>query len=166
MNALILVDLQNDFMEGSPLGVPGAQEIIPLANRLQEKFDYVLAAQDWHPADHGSFATNHPGKEPGEVVMLHGLDLVLWPTHCVTGTEGAEFVGGLKQDKWNAIFKKGVDARVDSYSGFYDNGHLRGTGLDEYLQEHGIQQVYILGVATDYCVQHTALDAYDLGYET
>jgi nicotinamidase/pyrazinamidase len=162
MNALILTDLQNDFAEGGALAVPGAKRIIPLVNRLQEKFDLIVATQDWHPADHGSFAANHPGKAIGEMIDLEGLPQILWPVHCVQGTQGAEFIPGLERAKWAAIFQKGTDRHIDSYSGFFDNLKRRATGLGDYLRVHAVDHIYVLGLATDYCVQATVLDAVDL----
>jgi nicotinamidase/pyrazinamidase len=166
MDALILVDLQNDFAEGGALPVPGAKSMISLINRIQHKFDLIVATQDWHPADHGSFAANHPGKSPGEMIELGGLPQVLWPVHCVQGTHGADFIPGLDRANWAAIFQKGTDQDIDSYSGFFDNGKRRATGLGEFLRAHDVNQVYVLGLATDYCVQATARDAVDLKFRT
>lgn len=166
MKALILVDLQNDFVEGGALAVKGGKEIIPLANKLQPFFDLVIPTQDWHPEDHGSFADNHPGRNPGEVIELGGLPQVLWPIHCVQEEHGADFVERLDRTYWTEIFQKGVDHTVDSYSGFFDNGKRRETGLGDYLKERDVAEVYILGIATDYCVKFTALDAVGLGFKT
>jgi nicotinamidase/pyrazinamidase len=157
--ALVLVDLQNDFCPGGALAVPGGDEVIDVANRMQEHFDLVVATQDWHPADHKSFAANHPGKEPGQRIELAGMEQVLWPAHCVQGTPGAELVRGLDRKKIARVFQKGTDPEIDSYSGFYDNGHRKATGLTEFLREREVIDVYILGLATDYCVKFTALDA-------
>jgi nicotinamidase/pyrazinamidase len=166
MNALLLVDLQKDFVPGGALAVPAGDRIAPLANRLQPCFDRCVATQDWHPADHGSFAANHPGRTPGELIDLHGLPQILWPTHCVQGTVGAEFVPDLDCRRWNRVFVKGTDPRVDSYSGFFDNGHRQATGLGEFLREQHVTDLYILGLATDYCVKFTVLDALTLGFRT
>ncbi|MEM9775139.1 MAG: isochorismatase family protein, partial [Chloroflexota bacterium] len=122
MKALYIIDIQNDFCPGGALAVNEGDQIIPIVNELQSKFDLVIMSQDWHPADHGSFAANHDGKNPGEIVDLHGLDQILWPVHCVQGSHGAAFVDGLNTDKVAAIFRKGTDITIDSYSGFYDNG--------------------------------------------
>jgi nicotinamidase/pyrazinamidase len=157
--ALILVDLQHDFMPGGALAVAHANEVIPLANQLQSRYDLIVATQDWHPAHHKSFASQHPGKQPGELIDLKGLPQVLWPDHCVQGTHGARFVDTLDMRQVAAIFRKGMDPDVDSYSGFFDNGHVHTTGLAGYLREHAISEVHVLGVATDYCVKFTALDA-------
>jgi nicotinamidase/pyrazinamidase len=164
--ALILVDLQNDFVPGGALPVPHGDEVVPVANRLQDRFELIVATQDWHPPDHGSFAANHPGRKIGEVIDLNGLEQILWPVHCVQYTRGAELVPGLKTDRLARIFQKGTDPGIDSYSGFFDNGHRKATGLDEFLRQCGVKRVYIMGLATDYCVTFTALDARQLGFET
>jgi len=168
MNALILVDIQNDFVPGGALAVQDGDAVVPVANRLQQigRFDVVVATQDWHPPDHGSFAANHPGRKPGEVIQLNGLPQVLWPVHCVQNTQGARFVDGLVTTGIDQIFTKGTDPAVDSYSGFFDNGHRRSTGLGDFLKNRGVTDVYILGLATDYCVKFTALDARTLGFNT
>ncbi len=159
MKTLIIVDVQNDFTVGGALAVPGGEDIVPLVNRLQAPFDLIVATQDWHPADHASFAANHAGKQPGETIAVEGLTQVLWPVHCVQGTAGADFAPGLDRGRWERIFQKGTDAGIDSYSGFFDNGHRRATGMGDYLQSRGVQEVWIAGLATDYCVKFTALDA-------
>jgi nicotinamidase/pyrazinamidase len=164
-NALIMVDLQNDFCPGGSLAVPGGHEVIPLANQLQNHFDYIIATQDWHTEDHVSFASSHEGGKKGSVVTIEGIEQVLWPDHCVQFTKGADFHPELQTKKIAKIFYKGSDANIDSYSGFYDNAHLRSTGLAEYLREEGIDTVYILGLATDYCVKYTALDAKELEFD-
>ena len=166
MRALILVDLQNDFVPGGALEVAQGDEVIPVANSVVEEFDLVVATQDWHPENHGSFAANHPGRNPGELIDLDGLAQILWPVHCVEGTPGAEFVDTLDTARIDSVFQKGSDPTVDSYSGFFDNDHRRATGLNEFLHERGVTEVYVLGLATDYCVKFTALDARELGYET
>jgi nicotinamidase/pyrazinamidase len=168
MNALIVVDMQNDFMDDGALAVPGSRDLVETINELMESpvFDLVVATQDWHPADHGSFASNHEGKEPGQVIELDGLEQILWPTHCVQGSEGAEFVDGLNTDRFDTVFEKGMNPLVDSYSGFYDNGHREDTGLADYLREQDIKSVYVCGVATDYCVKFTVLDACKEGFNT
>ncbi|WP_428940180.1 bifunctional nicotinamidase/pyrazinamidase [Fontivita pretiosa] len=163
--ALILVDLQNDFVPGGALPVPHGDEVIPVANRVQDRFELIVATQDWHPPDHGSFVANHPGRKVGEVIDLNGLEQILWPVHCVQNTRGAELVPGLKTDRIARIFQKGTDPGIDSYSGFFDNGHRKATGLCEFLTQRGVKRVYIMGLATDYCVKFTALDARQLGFE-
>ena len=164
--ALIIVDLQNDFVPGGALAVTGGDEIIPLVNQLQSHFDLIVATQDWHPANHGSFAANHLGRRVFELATLGGLPQMLWPIHCVEGTAGAEFVPGLQTTRIKKIIHKGTDQGIDSYSGFFDNGHRKATGLDDYLRAQEVSDVYIVGLATDYCVKFTALDARQLGFET
>jgi nicotinamidase/pyrazinamidase len=164
MKALILVDIQNDFVPGGALAVPEGDRVIPVANALQPFFEHVIATQDWHPANHGSFAANHPGKKPGEIIDLNGLEQILWPVHCVQNTQGAEFVPGLNTFRFEKIIQKGTDPGIDSYSGLYDNGHRKATGLDNYLKQAEIDELFIMGLATDYCVKFTVLDALNLGY--
>ena len=166
MKALILVDIQNDFVSGGALAVPEGETIVPIVNELQKKFDFIIATQDFHPANHGSFAANHEGKNIGEVIDLNGLYQILWPVHCVQNTEGTEFVKELDMSKVKKVFIKGTDAEIDSYSGFYDNGHRKSTGLADYLKEQGITEVYVTGLAADYCVKFTALDAVGEGFKT
>lgn len=166
MNALYIIDIQNDFCPGGALAVHEGDQIIPLVNQLQNKFDLVIMSQDWHPADHGSFAANHSGAAPGEVIDLHGLDQILWPVHCVQGSFGAEFTAGLNTNQVAAIFRKGTDPTIDSYSGFFDNGQRMATGAFGYLKELGVTDLYLVGLATDYCVKFTALDGKTLGFNT
>jgi nicotinamidase/pyrazinamidase len=166
MNALILVDIQNDFLPGGALGVPNGDEVIPVANCIAPRFDLVVATQDWHPPDHGSFAANHPGKQPGDVVDLNGIEQILWPVHCVQDTPGAAFAGALDTSRVARVFQKGTDPAIDSYSTFFDNARRKATGLGDYLNERGVRDVYILGLATDYCVKFSALDAVELGFGT
>jgi nicotinamidase/pyrazinamidase len=162
--ALLLIDLQNDFLPGGALAVPCGDEVIPVANSVQPLFDLIVATQDWHPANHGSFAANHPGKQPFEQIHLFGLPQTLWPVHCVQGTPGADFAPGMDRSRWAAVFQKGTDPKVDSYSGLFDNGRRRATGLGDFLKARGVTEVYVMGLATDYCVKWTALDALDLGF--
>ncbi|HEY0480204.1 MAG TPA: bifunctional nicotinamidase/pyrazinamidase [Kofleriaceae bacterium] len=166
MRALILVDLQHDFCPGGALAVARGDETVAVANRLLPYFSIVVATQDWHPADHQSFATQHAGRKPGELIELDGLPQVLWPPHCVQGTTGAAFHVDLQRDKVTEVFPKGTDRTVDSYSGFFDNGHRKSTGLGDWLRARWITRVYVMGLATDYCVKATALDARDLGFDT
>ena len=166
MKALIIVDVQNDFLPGGALAVPCGDEIIKIINAICTQFDYVVATQDWHPANHGSFAANHPGRNLYEQIQLNGLTQTLWPVHCVQNTWGAELAVKLDKSRIHQIFQKGIDPEIDSYSGFFDNGHRRATGLGDWLEEHRVQQANICGLATDYCVKYTAIDAVDLGYET
>lgn len=166
IDALILVDIQNDFVPGGALAVPDGDQIMPLANRLQQCFELIVATQDWHPATHGSFVTNHAEKKPGDMIDLNGVAQILWPDHCVQNTPGADFVPALDQTRWSGVFPKGTCPEVDSYSGFFDNGRRNATGLGDYLGERGVTNVYLLGLATDYCVKFTALDARYLGFKT
>lgn len=163
-NALIIVDLQNDFCEGGALAVPDAAGIIPLANQLQPYFDLVIASQDWHPADHVSFAANHPGKKIGDIIHAFGHPQQLWPVHCVQQTKGAEFHPAFKR-KGVLIVQKGMNKEVDSYSAFFDNHHLMATNLEKILREHHIKDVYIMGLATNFCVKFTCLDALLQGFQ-
>jgi nicotinamidase/pyrazinamidase len=166
MDALILVDLQNDFMPGGALAVPQGDQVVPVANRLMPRFELVVATADWHPANHSSFASNHPGHQIGEIVQVGNLNQILWPDHCIQGTTGAAFHPELDQSRIHHIIHKGTNPLLDSYSGFFDNGHVQATGLGDYLKAQGISRVVILGLATDYCVKFTALDAIQLGFET
>jgi len=164
-DALILVDIQNDFLPGGALAVSEGDQVIPLANRLMDDFEIIVATQDWHPSDHGSFAANHPGKQLFEVADLNGLPQMLWPVHCVQGSSGAEFAPGLDSERITKVFQKGTDPAIDSYSGLFDNGHRKSTGLGEWLKEQGVKRVTVCGLATDYCVKFTALDALAEGFE-
>ena len=166
MNALILVDLQNDFLPGGALAVPHGDEVIPFANKLQQRFDLVLATQDWHPPDHGSFAPSHPGKKPGERIMLDGIEQILWPVHCVQNTHGAEFAPSFDTSRIAHVFHKGTERNIDSYSTFFDNAHRRHTGLARYLEKRSIKEIYLMGLALDYCVKYSTLDARHLGLNT
>ncbi len=163
-SALIMVDLQNDFCKGGNLAVPDGDAVIPLANQLQSHFDLIIATKDWHPANHMSFASNHEGKKVGDVIKVHGINQVLWPNHCVQNSKGSEFHPELNTDRVHRIFHKGTDRFVDSYSAFFDNEHMRVTGLGDYLYDAGIQDVYIMGLATDYCVKYSCLDAVQLNF--
>lgn len=165
-NALILVDIQNDFVPGGNLAVAEGTAVVPVANELMAGHDLVVATQDWHPQNHGSFASNHAGKSIGDMIDLNGLPQILWPDHCVQGSSGAEFVEGLQLDTIDKIFFKGCDIAVDSYSGFFDNGHQNDSGLAAYLRDHDVEAVTVVGLATDYCVKFTALDAAAAGFAT
>jgi nicotinamidase/pyrazinamidase len=165
MRALVLVDLQYDFCPGGALAVARGDETITVARKLMPKFETIVATQDWHPREHRSFATSNPGSHPGDVIQLNGLPQVMWPVHCVQGTHGAELHAGLDKALITRVFQKGTDLEIDSYSGFYDNGHQKATGLGTWLREQHIEQLYIMGLATDYCVKFTTLDARDLGFD-
>ncbi len=166
MEALIIVDVQNDFLPGGALAVKDGDEIILIINELQKHFDFIVASQDWHPNNHSSFADNNAGKNIGEVINLNGVQQILWPVHCVQNSKGSEFHKDLIQKNWTAVFQKGTNPMVDSYSGFYDNNRQGDTGLGNFLKENEINKVYVCGLAADYCVKFTVLDALELGFET
>jgi nicotinamidase/pyrazinamidase len=164
MNALIIVDVQNDFLPGGSLAVENGFNIFPAINAIQQKFDLVVATQDWHPADHKSFASSHPGKKIFDEIQLEGLTQILWPDHCVQQSFGAEFSSQLDAKKIEAIFRKGMDKEIDSYSGFFDNGKKKSTGLAPYLAGRNVSSVFVAGLAADYCVFFTAMDALELDF--
>ena len=165
MRALAIIDLQNDFCPGGALAVRHGDEVVPVANRLSPLFPLVVASQDWHPPEHGSFARNRPGRQPYELDELGGLPQVLWPAHCVQGTHGAAFHPAFDRTYVTRVFQKGTDPTIDSYSAFYDNGRRKSTGLADYLREQGVHELTIMGLATDYCVRFTALDGLWLGFD-
>lgn len=165
MRALVLVDLQYDFMPGGALAVAHGDDTVSIARKLMPSFDIVIATQDWHPRDHKSFAANNPGTQAGELSELGGLPQVMWPVHCVQNTRGADLHESLERSKVTAVFRKGIDPGVDSYSGFFDNGHKKATGLGDWLRQKKITRLYVLGLATDYCVKFTVLDARDLSFD-
>ncbi len=166
MQALIVVDLQNDFMPGGALAVPEGDRVVPIANAMTRAFDLVIATQDWHPPNHGSFVTEHPGHAVGDRVELGGVPQVLWPPHCVQGTPGAAFHSELDTSRFARVFHKGTRPDVDSYSTFWDNARRRSTGLGEFLAEERVDTIYLMGLATDYCVRWSALDARRIGLAT
>jgi len=162
--ALIVIDVQNDFCPGGALDVAGGDEIISRINGLMGEFATVVLTQDWHPANHASFAANHPGATPFSLIQMPYGPQVLWPTHCVQGTKGAEFHADLRTDPAQMIIRKGFRAGIDSYSAFFENDHSTPTGLEGYLRSRGITTVTLVGLATDYCVAYSALDAARLGF--
>jgi nicotinamidase/pyrazinamidase len=164
VNALIVVDLQNDFLPCGTLAVPRGDEVIPIVNELQKRFELIVATQDWHPPDHGSFAANHSGKKPGERILLDGIEQILWPVHCVQNTRGAEFATAFDTCRVAHVFHKGTDRMIDSYSTFFDNARRRHTGLAHYLEQRRIKNIYLMGLALDYCVKYSTLDARELGF--
>lgn len=164
--ALIIVDVQNDFCPGGTLAVPEGDEIVPLINRLSGRFERVIATQDWHPADHMSFAVNHPGKKDFDFIDYKGTRQVLWPAHCVSGTPGADFHPDLAMKNINLILRKGSNPEIDSYSAFRENDRETLTGLQGYLKTLEIKEIYLCGLALDYCVFYSAMDAKELGFET
>ena len=166
MKALIIIDMQNDFLSGGSLAVPDGEEIVAIVNSMQQYFDLVVATQDWHPSTHKSFASNNPGKKTYDEIELNGLPQILWPDHCVQGTNGAMFTPLVNMNRVEAIFRKGTDMDIDSYSCFYDNGHRKSTGLGDYLRGKLITRVYFAGLAGDFCVYFSALDALAEGFDT
>ncbi|MCE0722997.1 bifunctional nicotinamidase/pyrazinamidase [Legionella resiliens] len=164
MKTLIILDVQNDFMPGGSLAVPQGDSIVPVINQLLPQFDLIVATQDWHPQNHKSFASNHPGKKTFGHIMLHGIVQILWPDHCVQGTFGAEFYPTLDTRPVAAIFRKAMDPEIDSYSGFFDNDHKRDIGLGGYLHAKGIQELYFCGLCADICVYFTIKDALQEGF--
>ena len=166
MNALVLVDIQNDFIEGGALAVKDGASVVRVANEQIPQFDFVVATQDWHPRDHGSFASQHLSVEVGDTFELNGQTQVAWPDHCVQGTVGAEFVSGLNVGGIHEVVQKGTDRDTDSYSGFFDNGRCYETKLRELLKRQRVTHLFVMGLATDYCVKFTVLDAIDLGFKT
>lgn len=165
MKALLIVDVQNDFLPGGSLPIKEGSSILPVINSLLEKkFDLIIASKDWHPPNHGSFAATHRRKV-GEEIDLNGLKQDLWPVHCVQGTTGSEFSIEWKSEKVEKVFFKGIDKDIDSYSTFFDNGHRKSTGLYEYLKDKGITEIYIAGLATDFCVKYSVLDALKLNFK-
>ena len=162
--ALIVVDIQNDFCPGGALAVAGGDEIVPLVNALTGAFDHVVLTQDWHPAGHSSFASTHPGRQPFETIDMPYGPQTLWPDHCVQGTKGADFHPGLDRTKAQLVIRKGFRAAIDSYSAFFENDHTTPTGLAGYLKERGISDLTFVGLATDYCVAYSALDAVRHGF--
>ena len=168
MKALILVGLQSDFLAGGALPVPDGAAVVSVANQLQlvTAFRFVVATQDWHPANHRSFAVNHPGRVPGEVVKVGKAQQVLKPVHCVQQSRGAELAPALLMTRVNKVIRKGTESDIDDYSGFFDGEHVRLTGLSDYLREKNVQKVYIMGLTTENAVKATALDAIGLGFKT
>lgn len=162
--ALLVVDMQNDFLPGGALGVKGGDMIIPLINSMMEQFPLVVATQDWHPANHISFASRH-GQKPGTVITINDYPQTLWPAHCMQHTIGAELTPDLRTELIEKIFYKGADSEIDSYSAFYDNLKLRETGQADFLRKKGVKKIFIAGLTLDYCIKYSALDARDLGFE-
>ena len=164
--ALIVVDIQNDFLPGGALAVPRGDETVAIANRLMPLFPTVVLTADWHPADHSSFASQHAGKSPYDVVPMPYGNQVLWPDHCVAGTTGADFAAGLETVRAHAVIRKGTDKNCDSYSGFLAADRKTPTGLAGYLKSRGVTTVFVCGLATDFCVAWTAQDAAVAGFKT
>lgn len=164
MKALIIIDVQNDFMPGGALEVPHGDEIVPVINSINKKFELVIATQDWHPLNHVSFASNHMDKKPFDTIKMKNMKQTLWPDHCVQGSLGADFHPDLSTYLVETIFRKGTDSRIDSYSAFYDNTHQKSTGLTGYLKEKGVTCLYFCGLAADICVYFSIKDALQAGF--
>ncbi|WP_043613202.1 bifunctional nicotinamidase/pyrazinamidase [Ensifer sp. ZNC0028] len=164
--ALIVVDVQNDFCPGGALGVAGGDEIVPMINGLIDRFEHVVLTQDWHPAGHSSFASSHPGKNPFEMIGMPYGAQTLWPDHCVQGSAGAEFHPALEWTRAELLIRKGFRPQIDSYSAFFENDRRTPTGLSGYLRDRGIKKVTLCGLATDFCVAFSALDAVTQGFST
>lgn len=165
-NAFVVTDVQNDFLPGGALPVPEGDRIIGPINRLLGlPFDLIMATKDWHPREHCSFASNHPGKSVGEHVRVGSIDQILWPVHCVQESPGSEFAPALRKDKLEAVFYKGTEPAIDSYSAFFDNAHFKSTGMGEFLKEKQVELLLFSGLATDYCVKFSVLDALRLGFK-
>lgn len=165
MEALLIIDVQNDFCPGGALAVPDGNEVIPVINSLSEQFDVIIMTQDWHPREHFSFASSRKGKEPFETVGMPYGEQVLWPDHCVQGTAGADFHPDLITIRSQLIIRKGFRREIDSYSAFYENDNETTTGLSGYLRERGVTSLYLTGLATDFCVRWSALDGLKEGFE-
>jgi nicotinamidase/pyrazinamidase len=163
--ALLIVDVQNDFCPGGSLAVEEGDHVVEVINRLMPLFDRVVATQDWHPKDHVSFASSHPGKKVLDIVDSDGIQQVLWPDHCIQGTLGAEFFSRLEIGRIELVLRKGLRRSLDSYSAFFENDHVTDTGLRYYLSGLGTREIFLCGLATDYCVRSSALDARRLGFE-
>ncbi len=163
--ALLMIDIQNDFCPGGNLAVAGGNEIVARVNTLQKDFAVKVLTQDWHPADHTSFAANQDGAEPFSVVDMPYGPQVMWPTHCVQGSKGAEFHRDLQTDRADMIIRKGMRRAIDSYSAFFENDHKTATGLEGYLRERGVHDLVLVGLATDFCVRYSAVDAAKLGFD-
>jgi len=165
-SALIVIDVQNDFCPGGGLAVEQGDEVVGVINKIMPEFKYTAATQDWHPATHGSFASNHEGKKIYDFIDLNGIDQILWPDHCIQGTSGADFHNKLNTEMFNIIIRKGTNPDVDSYSAFFENDKKTSTGLSGYLHSLSLKKLFFCGLATDYCVFYSAMDSVALGFET
>src|ERR1700749_2770384 len=165
-DVLLVIDVQNDFCDGGPLAVPGGQDVVPVIHRIAPAFSHVILTQDWHPADHHSFASNHEGRNPFETKETDHGHQVLWPDHCVQGSLGAAFYPHLQLDNVELVLRKGFRNNIDSYSAFRENDRKTHTGLAGYLHERGLSRVFLAGLAYDYCVRYSAVDSVHAGFET
>jgi nicotinamidase/pyrazinamidase len=164
-DVLLVVDVQNDFCDGGALPVPGGEEVVPVVHRIAEAFQHVILTQDWHPRDHHSFASHHPGRQPFDTVETSHGPQVLWPDHCVEGSDGAAFHPHLQPDNTELILRKGFRPDIDSYSAFLENDHRTRTGLAAYLRERELNRIFLSGLAYDYCVRYSAIDGRAAGFE-
>jgi nicotinamidase/pyrazinamidase len=165
-DVLLIIDVQNDFCPGGALAVADGDAVVPVINRLSERFDHVVLTQDWHPSGHSSFATSHPGSAPFESINMPYGQQTLWPDHCIQGSAGAAFHPRLETTRAELVIRKGFRPEIDSYSAFYENDRRTPTGLAGYLRERGLQRIFMAGLATDYCVHYSAVDARRLGFDT
>ena len=166
MTALVIVDVQNDFLINGSLEIPCGNDVIEPINHIIKNYSLVVATKDWHPSDHVSFASNHPGKKVGDVVKVDNLDQILWPDHCVQKSKGSDFPETLNYEKINKIFCKGINSQIDSYSGFYDNAKIRSTGLSDYLKAKNVTSIDFVGLVTEYCVKFSVLDSIEENFKT
>jgi len=166
MKAIVIIDVQNDFLVNGSLEVPNGNDVIEPINEIINNYSLVVATKDWHPLDHVSFFSNHLGKKIGDVVKVNNLDQILWPEHCVQETRGSDFPSTLNSKAINKIIYKGTNSQIDSYSGFHDNGKIRSTGLSDYLKANNVTLIDYVGLATEYCVNFTVLDSIDEGFKT
>ena len=166
MKALVIIDVQNDFLLNGSLEVPNGNDVIEHINHIIENYALVVATKDWHPLNHVSFASNHPGNKIGDVIKVNNCDQILWPNHCVQESKGADFPATLNIKTINKIINKGINSQIDSYSGFYDNGKIRSTGLSDYLKTNNVTSIDFVGLATEYCVKFSVLDSIKEGFKT
>ena len=166
MKTLVIIDVQNDFLKNGSLEVPSGNEVIEPINQIMKNYELVVATKDWHPLNHVSFASNHPGKKIGDVIKVDDLDQVLWPDHCVQKSKGSDFPETLNYEKINKVFCKGINSQIDSYSGFYDNAKIRSTGLSDYLKAKNVTSIDFVGLVTEYCVKFSVLDSIDENFKT
>ena len=166
MKALVIIDVQNDFLINGSLEVSRGNDVIEPINEIIKSYTLVVATKDWHPLNHVSFASNHPGKKIGDVIKVNNIDQVLWPNHCVQESKGSDFPATLNIKTINKIIYKGINSQIDSYSGFYDNGKIRSTGLSDYLKANNVTSIDFVGLATEYCVNFSVLDSIKEGFKT
>ena len=166
MKALVIIDVQNDFLINGSLEVPNGNDVIEHINHIIENYELVVATKDWHPLNHVSFASNHPGKKTGDVIKVNNIDQILWPNHCVQESKGADFPATLNIKTINKIIYKGINSQIDSYSGFYDNGKIHSTGLTNYLKANKVTSIDFVGLATEYCVKFSVQDSIKEGFKT